>query len=1454
MSNTYESELYAIQLYVRSNDETRRTSNVQVVTKDLHSINQEPHSGGPNDLHMGTVDHEFKCLSCQNNKQFCPGHPGSIELKFPVYSPLFAKYIRQYAKIFCHRCGRLSTNKLSKGKSDRLKLAATVTLNNSNRYKTCPHCGFKNPHIMPDKNNQMGIIGGFEIESDAESGTFVYSERQIYAKEMYQIFDRIRDKDLKLLGKTQSELQHPRNFIIRTLQVPPNTIRPETKNFGGGRIRSDDLTNLIQNIVTYNDNLPDPDSIPTVISENLGMHDLILSIENLSLAVYELIKGTKPNDKRRMVGYGKKAQASVASRMPRKYGRFRRNLLGSRAMYTARSFITDDNTLEIDEVGIPIRVAREIQLKEIVRPYNKNRLMLYFKNGRERYPGCTKITKASTGRTHAIGYIPEDFELEYGDTIHRDVIDGDLVQFNRQPSLLPSNISCNRAKILHVGDTFRLNVLACPLYNADFDGDAMNLIFAQATIANTEIGFLSSVEQRFIQFANSSPSMGLFQDALVGMAKFTRSRTVFSKYQAMQIFGQLKMYPTFDKETYTGRELVSMVLPKINFKTKPKSYEPKYAHAIKYDPEDIQVVVRRGELLSGILDKTSVGQGASGGILHIIHNEFGPRRALDVTYQLQQLTTAFLSIEGCSLGIRDMIMPKEVIKTEIWQIISNTIHEANMITKRMDNDEIVPPLGKTLTEFYEELMLNVLRHGDEFLEPVLKHMDLNNNEFYTLVSTGSKGDIGKILSCVSSIGQVTIGGKRPKQQFGMKRSLVYFTRSDTNPKSRGYVENSYTSGLTVTEMIFHQQDARYALIQKGLSVSITGEQGRKAIKNLESIVVDNHFRSVKSQNIVQMNYGDDNIDPRFAEKVKFPHVMLNNKDFEAKYKTTLDQFKKVKNKKDAQEALDYEFKQLSEGREFYRNLFMDDERQSSIIFNDSKYMPINPDRIISNVVSKFNLDKGKSVSFDPAEAIDAVDKFCIELPYIFMNDEVRRKKIPAPQRFIIATYLIEILIRSYLCTSNLISQNIDIKALSVILEKIQTVLTRAVVGYGTAVGIIAAQSVSEPMTQMVLDSHHRSGGAGSKTTGIDRLKEIFGAKDTSEPTKKKESTATMELLPKEEYRRDKEKTTEISNHIEMIAFKVFIANWKIFFEKFGEPTHSEFKHEKNMIKDFMSKNPLLSPPANLAPWCIRMVIMKEKMIFKHMSLETIYHKLRKEYPGIFIVYNSENSDQIIFRIYGQSTCFIKKGDVLLNHVIEFKNKLLDTIIRGIPGIRSAMVSDMEKIQSYVSPDGTISTRKVYNILCTGSNISGVLDNPMIDPNYIKSDNVKEIERIYGIEAARYAIISEIRNNIKGLTYGHYTIYADEMTCTGTVTPIERSGLGARELDNIMLRASNEAPIDVLSDSAVNAMTDVLGGISAPLILGRAPKIGSLWNQLAIDEEMIKKHTKTIDEYIEEIVQ
>jgi len=279
---------------------------------------------------------------------------------------------------------------------------------------------------------------------------------------------------------------------------------------------------------------------------------------------------------------------------------------------------------------------------------------------------------------------------------------------------------------------------------------------------------------------------------------------------------------------------------------------------------------------------------------------------------------------------------------------------------------------------------------------------------------------------------------------------------------------------------------------------------------------------------------------------------------------------------------------------------------------------------------------------------------------------------------------------------------------------------------------------------------------------------------------------------------------------------------------------------------------LLVPPADLTKWCIRIVLLKEKLIFKHMSLDTIIHKLRKTFDGIYIVYSVENASEIVLRIYRQSSAFSKKDKVVLQNIEDFREEILKMIVRGIAGIRTAVVGDEQKVQSFVAPDGSITMRKVYSISCTGSNVVGVLQNTDIDPDYIQTDNIKEIERIYGIEAARYAIINQVRLNISGLNYRHYALCADEMTYTGTVTPIERSGLGARDIENIMLRASNEAPIDVLTDAAANAMTDILSGVSAPLTIGKAPRIGSIFNTLAIDQNAVKNRLKTIDTHLKEL--
>ena len=1438
-----ESAIYGIQLYVRTNEENRIESNVEINNKELHATDGAPYRGGPYDLHMGTVDLEYRCSTCGNKKKNCPGHSGHMELRYPAPNPLFIKDIRRWLKVICFNCGALCVKKIPVGIHRRLILQQTVSMNNNDKDKECPQCKHKNPHIIPNPADQMGFLAVYYDGKDIDKKR--NKPERIHVHEIGMYFDRITDETLEQMGKSQ----HPRNFVIDVLYISPNTVRPETKSVGGDRSRTDDITALLQNIVLYNQILPEeiPIESKELMAAYLQSHDKTIS--NLQLAIYEMIKGSSMTDKKKLVGYGTKPLASIARRMPRKFGRVRRHLMGSRAINTARSFITDDNSLAIDEVGLPLSVAREIQIEEVVRYYNRDRLMIYFKNGRDRYPGCTKIMKASTGKIHTIGYISRDFELEEGDVIYRDIIDGDVANFNRQPSLLPSNISANRLRVINKGETFRFNVFGCPLYNADFDGDAMTLIFMSDIMPRIEASLLSSVSDRFMNFTNSSPAIGLFQDALIGIAKLTCNDIKMTKFHAMQMLGQIDEFPAFDKAHYSGRDLVSLLLPPINYEAKPKYYEPNYGHVIKYDPTDIKVVIKDGKLLSGILDKPSIGQNAHGGILHIIHSEYGARKALDVTFNLQQLTTMFLFQRGCTIGIREMILPNKVIDEEIHPIISQIIYDANRITKRLDSGGIVPPLGKTVGEFYEELMLNALQSSDDFVEPVLKNIDPQYNEFYWLVATGSKGDFGKILNTVSSIGLVTIAGKRIEQKFGFRRSLPYFTSFDTSPQSRGYLTNSYMSGQKVQEMIFHAMDARYALIQKGLSVSLVGEQNRKAIKNLESIIVDNHFRASKgNSNIVQMAYGDDCADTRYVEKNKFPTVMCSEEDLKKNYKSVAKDFPKWKKNADKlDEYLLKEYDQIVADRNTYRDIFMKIESQSNELFSDSKMVPFNIKRIISNVVNSMGSSKVETLT-DPIECIKMVAEFCEDMPYVFFNEGMRRRKAKFADRFRGCLTLSSILVRSYLCTKQLIAKNVNETLLRMILDRIYITYKSALVDFGTAVGIIAAQSISEPMTQMVLNSHHRSGGAGSKTTGIERIKEIMGAKDTGSG-KNAKSKPTMNLLPIEKYLYDKEKVTEIANYIEMLAIRYFVKNWSIFFETYGDPVHPLYKKEKQMITTFEKMNKLIKPPTDLSKWCIRFELIKENLIFKHITLEAIYLKLRTIFPKTYIVYNAQNADVIVMRIYIRTTHFKKSATITMDQVLSLKDKILDTIARGIDGIISATVNDNQMARSYIKEDGSIDTRKIYNIMCDGSNISGVMNNPYIDSKSINSDNIKEVERMFGIEAARYKIISEIREIIKGENYRHYTIYADEMTYTGSVTSIERSGLGVRELENIMLRVSNEAPIMVLEDSAVNGMKDILKGVSAPLSVGAAPKLGSLYNQIFIDEDAVKKRTHSVDDMI-----
>ena len=1120
-----------------------------------------------------------------------------------------------------------------------------------------------------------------------------------------------------------------------------------------------------------------------------------------------------------------------------------------------RSVITGDNLLKVDEVGIPRTIAMTIGIPEVVRPYNRARLMTYFMN-RQTYPGCRSIIKKLDGITYNIKYLDEAYELQDGDTVLRHLIDGDDIGFNRQPSLLYRNISCHKVKILENTSTFRLNVSACTLYNADFDGDAMSAMIAQNIQSRNEISKLSTVGRWFVSYQNSAAEMGVFQDSLIGTAEFTKNGVDLNKWHAMQMFSQVDveyLQLDFQKNEYTSREVISMALPKINYTgKKPQVYMSQYSPFIKYDPSDIKIEIDRGVLKSGILDKATVGQGKAGSVFQIINNEYGPDVALRTIYSFQQITTTFFLYSGFTTGVEDINLSNKTIK-RIKQKTAALILESRKITDKLNKRKLIAPIGTVLNDYYEMLQINALEPGDDFVEPIFGDIDFDTNKLMRMVATGSKGKMTDIIAINGAIGSQTIAGLRPLRNFSWGRTSPYFLRYDTEPQSQGYISNSYKEGIPSNVFPFATGEARHGSISNALSTSITGHQNRLSVKNLESIIVDNLRKSSKPQAMIQPLYAESGLDPRKTEKVKFPTVKLSTDEMKKDYHTiAVDTLSKRFHNTEVQKMLDEEYKQLVADRELYRKIFfeIEDSSPGQILLDDTTQMPVNVYRIIEDIVYNYKSELQElpetKKSFDPVLTIQKVRHLCEALPYAYYNDIQETKKMPLPIHITTATTLLKILVRSHLCTSNLVKKGIVDSLLDIVIARVKITFKKSLIDYGTSVGIIAAQCVSEPMTQYVLDSKHRvGGGGGTKTNTITRIKEIMGARRTL----KMKNPSMLIMVPKE-FETNKSKVQEIANHIEMMKFDRFINTTHIFFERYGKPVHSKFKHEESMITEFEKYNVGIRVPVDLSNWCIRFELNKEEMIINSMKLETIINVMRYKFPDLFFVYTPENASKIILRCYVRQIIIKVTQSITKEiYIMDLMNRLKNMVIRGVRGIQATNVMTIAK--SKIEPDGSVVSHNIYGIDTTGTNLEAILENPYVDPYRTQCDSIMEFESVYGIEAARNKIVHELRATMSTVSKVHTTIYADEMSFSGQVTSIQRTGLQQREMSNVTLRLSFQSPIQVIENAATDGLVDKISGISGPMIMGTVPRVGTMYNTVLVNEEFLQENAKHIAENIDE---
>ena len=361
-----------------------------------------------------------------------------------------------------------------------------------------------------------------------------------------------------------------------------------------------------------------------------------------------------------------------------------------------------------------------------------------------------------------------------------------------------------------------------------------------------------------------------------------------------------------------------------------------------------------------------------------------------------------------------------------------------------------------------------------------------------------------------------------------------------------------------------------------------------------------------------MLYGEDGVDNRFTEVVKFNTVMISNKEFEEIYKVDINKLDNIFHNNNVKKMLEEEYIKLLNDRNLYRQSYLTIEQQNNRhkLLTDTQNLPINIYRIIEDVVYNFKeYISSNKIIINPIITLEKINKLCSDLLYTHYNEIQKKYNKNIPEYIIQSFTLINMSIRSNLYLNNIINKNIDEKILDIIILRIHNTFNNSLIEPGTPIGIISAQCISEPMTQYVLDSLHRTGSTGTKTDFLVRAKEILGAKETS-----KMKFPLMNIFIKDEYKDDKFKIQEIANHIEVMPLITFVDNYQIFFEDYKKIVHPGYLGENAMIADFEKHNPNLYIPNNLIKWCIRFEFNKELLIEKNMKFETVCMKLKETFP------------------------------------------------------------------------------------------------------------------------------------------------------------------------------------------------------------------------------------------------
>ncbi|QDX39956.1 DNA-directed RNA polymerase subunit A' [Salarchaeum sp. JOR-1] len=907
-------EIGEISFGLMDPEEYRDMSATKVITADTYDDDGFPIDMGLMDPRLGVIDPGLECKTCGGRSGSCNGHFGHIELAAPVIHVGFSKLIRRLLRGTCRECSHLlltedeqeqflddveRTRSLREDVSDVTKDA----IREARKKSHCPHCGevqYDVKHekpttyyevqqvlasdyperiasaMQPDEEDEdadaispqeLADESGVDLSriNDILSGEFrprredrealekalgtdltTEDMNKLMPSDIRDWFEDIPNEDLEVLG-VDAEHSRPEWMILTVLPVPPVTARPSI-TLDNGQRSEDDLTHKLVDIIRINQRFMEnrEAGAPQLIIEDLWE----LLQYHVTTFMDNEISGTPPARHR-----SGRPLKTLSQRLKGKEGRFRGSLSGKRVNFSARTVISPDPTLSLNEVGVPDQVATEMTQTMVVNDQNIERARRYVRNGPETHPGANYVKRPDGRRVRVTEKVCEELaeRVEQGWEVQRHLIDGDIIIFNRQPSLHRMSIMAHEVVVMPY-KTFRLNTVVCPPYNADFDGDEMNMHALQNEEARAEARVLMRVQEQILSPRFGENIIGAIQDHISGMYLLTNDNPSFNETQALDLLRETRITELPDSAGeeadgtpyWTGRQLFSELLPDdLNLEFTGTTGD--------------QVVIEDGQLVEGTIAEDEVGEFGSE-IVDTITKVYGNTRARIFVNEIAALAMRAIMHFGFSIGIDDETISSEA-RDRIDESVENAYDRVQELIETYENGDLESLPGRTVDETLEMKIMQTLSKARDSAGDIAEDDFADDNPAVVMAESGARGGMLNLTQMAGMVGQQAVRGERINRGYE-NRTLSHYPENELSAEAHGFVENSYADGLTPTEFFFHAMGGREGLVDTAVRTSKSGYLQRRLINALSELETqyDGTVRDT-SDTIVQFEFGEDGTSP-----------------------------------------------------------------------------------------------------------------------------------------------------------------------------------------------------------------------------------------------------------------------------------------------------------------------------------------------------------------------------------------------------------------------------------------------------------------------------------------------------------------------------------------------------------------------------------------------------------------